>query len=136
MRALRGPCHLLFKCSRHTARGSESSAVRVYVRSVRYMCVCVYMCKSMCACVRASVVPCLCYRVYACLCVSLCVCVCVPVCVLPCLRMSHVCVCLCVFLCVCVCVLPCLHMSVCVRLPSRCSLYNGRRPFCRALCCC
>ena len=34
--SLGGPCHLINKCSQHTARGSEMFAVRDDLRSVRY----------------------------------------------------------------------------------------------------
>jgi hypothetical protein len=60
------------------------------------MCLCVYVCAHMCACVHVRVCMC----VYSYVCCFACVCVCVW--------------CLCVYVCVCVCVHVYVCVSVCV----------------------
>ena len=63
------------------------------------MCVCVYLCISVC--VYLCICVCVCVSVYLCICV----CVCVSL---------YLCVCVCVYLCICVCVCVCVYLCICV----------------------
>lgn len=92
--------------------------------SLKYVCVCVYMCT--CVCVYVSVYMCTCVHVYAvhvCMCNALCVYICMRVhmytCICVCKHIYvHVCTCACVHMYTCVCVYVC-YVCTCVCVHMR-----------------